>query len=244
MADYSEYLDRISSQQTFKRKCAWLSHNFGRFFAEGQRVLEIGPGLGEFLQFLKEPGITTIDVVDRDQGVLELIKSRFSVRHAWMCSAEDISTLDQQLEQYDRIFLLQVMEHIETHHLQSFLRTLYRHLAPGGMILITVPNGGNPLSIVERYSDITHHNLFSENSLRELVDLTELPGSECRIQGYRIPPVSLVDVIRIGLQKVLHLILKGLLVINGGVFFSVYEPNITLIIEKTGATPNSKNVTE
>jgi len=195
-------------------------------------VLEIGPGLGEFLHFLKEQGVSTVDVIDRDQGVLDRVSTKFSVRNAWICSAEQIALLDGELDQYDRIFLLQVMEHIEIGHLQSFLRILYSHLAPMGAIVITVPNGANPLSVVERYSDITHHNLFSENSLRQLVELSGLPGASCRVQGYRIPPVSLVDIVRIGLQRVLHLVLKALLVINGGVFFSIYDPNITLIIEK------------
>lgn len=238
MADYSDYLTRISSPDTFHRKGAWLKHNFGRLFSAGQRVLEVGPGLGEFLNFVGERGITNIDVVDRDRGVLDRVKANFPVRNSWACSAEEIATLDGELKEYDRIFILQVMEHIETKCLGGFLRTLYSHLAPGGLIVITVPNGANPLSIVERYSDITHHNLFSENSLRELVELSELPGALCRIQGYRIPPVSFVDIVRIGLQRVLHLFLKGLLIVNGGVFFSIYDPNITLIIEKPIPTPS------
>jgi SAM-dependent methyltransferase len=238
MADYSDYLTRISSPDTFRRKGSWLKHNFGALFSAGQRVLEIGPGLGEFLNFIGERGLTNIDVVDRDSGVLDRVRASFPVRNAWACSAEDIASLDGELKEYDRIFLLQVMEHIETIHLQNFVRTLYAHLAPGGLIIITVPNGANPLGIVERYSDITHHNLFSENSLRELVELSGLPGAVCRIQGYRIPPVSLVDIVRIGLQRVFHLILKALLIVNGGVFFSIYDPNITLIIEKPFVSPS------
>jgi 2-polyprenyl-3-methyl-5-hydroxy-6-metoxy-1,4-benzoquinol methylase len=232
MADYSDYLARISSPDTFRRKCAWLKHNFGSLFSAGQRVLEVGPGLGEFLHFVAERGVQGIDIIDRDRGVLERVKTQFPVRNAWVCSAESVGDLHDELGQYDRIFLLQVMEHIEPAYLQGFLRTLYAHVAPGGLIIITVPNGANPLSIVERYSDITHHNLFSENSLRELVELSDLPGATCRIQGYRIPPASVVDVVQIVLQKGLHLLLKGLLIINGGVFFSIYDPNITLIVEK------------
>ncbi|MFO0417528.1 MAG: class I SAM-dependent methyltransferase [Pseudomonadota bacterium] len=235
MADYSAYLERISAPGSFERKGKWLSHNFKGLFKAGQRVLEIGPGRGEFISYVGSFGESQIDVVDRDEGVLRYISERFKVRNAWRCSAEELHTLDPKLEIYDRIFLLQVMEHIETQHLQSFLTTLYKHLAPGGMIIITVPNGANPLSIVERYSDITHHNLFSENSLKELVELTGLEGAKCIVQGYRIPPVGFVDVVRIVLQRALHLFLKGLLIVNGGVFFSIYDPNITLIIEKQGA---------
>lgn len=234
MANYSEYLARISGPAAFDRKCKWLRHNFSAFFASGQRVLEIGPGRGEFLRFARERGCAFVDVVDRDDGVLKYVKSDQIVRHQWKCSAENIHELESELGEYDRIFLLQVMEHIETQHLQRFLVTLYSRLAPGGKIIITVPNGANPLSIVERYSDITHHNLFSENSLRELVELSDLPGAQCDVQGYRMPPAGIIDIARICVQRVLHLFLKVLLIANGGVFFSIYDPNVTLIVTREG----------
>jgi 2-polyprenyl-3-methyl-5-hydroxy-6-metoxy-1,4-benzoquinol methylase len=230
--NYYEYLNRISSPKTFKRKCAWLGHNFGEFFHGEQRVLEIGPGLGEFLGFITSCGSPVIDVVDRDEGVLEIIRSRFPIQRAWKCSAENLNEIAGDLGIYDRIFVLQVMEHIETKHLCNFIRVLYEHLAPGGMAIITVPNGANPLSIVERYSDITHHNLFSENSLKQLVEMSNLKDAVYSVRGYRIPPVSAVDICRKVAQKLLHYALKMLLIINGGVFFSVYDPNITLIIER------------
>jgi 2-polyprenyl-3-methyl-5-hydroxy-6-metoxy-1,4-benzoquinol methylase len=232
MAQYIDYLESISNPATFRRKCKWLEHNFGALFSSGQQVLEIGPGRGEFLHFAAAKGISGIDVIDRDQGVLEYVKSRYPTRNAWACSAEDISALDNDLASYDRIFVLQVMEHIRTDSLEEFIRSLFKHLNPGGKLIITVPNGANPLSIVERYSDITHHNLFSENSLRELVQLSGVSGAKTHVQGYRIPPVSPIDIVRIVLQKALHLCLKGLLVVNGGVFFSIYDPNITLIVER------------
>lgn len=62
--------------------------------------------------------------------------------------------------------------------------------------------------------------------------MSDLPGATCRVQGYRIPPVSAIDLARIVMQKSLHLFSKGLLVINGGSFFPIYDPNISLIIEK------------
>ncbi len=232
MAQYIDYLESISNPATFRRKCQWLDHNFGSLFSSGQEVLEIGPGRGEFLHFAAGKGISGIDVIDRDQGVLDYVKSRYPTRNAWACSAENISSLDSALSTYDRIFVLQVMEHIRTESLEDFIRSLYRRLKVGGKLIITVPNGANPLSIVERYSDITHHNLFSENSLRELVQLSGVPGAKTHVQGYRIPPVSAIDIARIVLQRALHLCLKGLLVVNGGVFFSIYDPNITLILER------------
>jgi hypothetical protein len=98
--------------------------------------------------------------------------------------------------------------------------------------LITVPNGGNPLSIVERYSDLTHHNLFSENSLKQLVQMSGLPGAVATVRGYRIPLASALDYVRVPLQWVLHACLHLVMMANGGVFFSLYHPNITLVVER------------
>ena len=233
MAHYSEYLNR----KTFERKCAWLRYNFGDFFKGKQSVLEIGPGLGEFLSFITQRDEPVIDVIDRDEGVLELVHAKFPIRKSWRCSAENLSGIAEELGLYDRIFVLQVMEHIETKDLCNFIRVLYEHLLPGGMTIITVPNGGNPLSIVERYSDVTHHNLFSENSLRQLVDMSGIVGATCTLKGYSIPPVSILDIARKFAQRLTHFLMKCLVVANGGVFFSIYDPNITLIIKKPSTAP-------
>jgi cyclopropane fatty-acyl-phospholipid synthase-like methyltransferase len=232
MAEYIDYLESISDHRTFVRKCAWLKHNFGTTFKAGQRVLELGPGRGEFLHFAAGKGIKDIDVIDRDSGVLSYIQSRYPVRRAWAASAEDLQAIDQELGMYDRIFALQIVEHIETKHLYTFLQVLYKHLTPGGQILITVPNGGNPLGLVERYSDITHHNLFSENSLKQLVQFCELPRAVATVRGYKTPLASALDYVRVPLQWTLHLLLKLVMIANGGVFFSLYHPNITLVVEK------------
>jgi 2-polyprenyl-3-methyl-5-hydroxy-6-metoxy-1,4-benzoquinol methylase len=232
MAEYIDYLESISDQRTWDRKYHWLNHNFGGSFNAGQRVLEVGPGRGEFLHFAAGKGIADIDVIDRDRGVLSFIQSRYPVGRVWAVSAEEMESIDSELGTYDRIFALQIMEHIETKHVGSFLRTLYNHLAPGGQILITVPNGGNPLSIVERYSDLTHHNLFSENSLKQLVQMSGLPGAVATVRGYRIPLASALDYVRVPLQWVLHACLHLVMMANGGVFFSLYHPNITLVVER------------
>lgn len=233
MANYLDYLQNISSSAgTSERKAAYLKHNFGSLISKGAEVLEIGPGIGDFLKFALERGVSTIDVIDRDEGVLGYVAERFPVRRKWRAEAEHLFSLEKELGSYDAIFLLQVMEHIRKDAVVPFLQTLYRHLKPGGHIIITVPNGGNPLGLVERYSDFTHESLYSENSLREIVGIAGLDGAEVSIQGYKIPPTGIVNILRIGAQRALHLALRLVMIANGGVHFSVYEPNITLVVTR------------
>ncbi len=243
MADYVSYLKNLYSEKTPRRKREYLIHNFGKYLRTGMTVLELGPGLGEFLDLLRSVGTTDIDIVDRDTGVLEHLKNTFQLSHAWLAHLESLETIDHELRQYDCIFMLQIMEHVRAEALVPMLKVLFRHLKPGGVLLITVPNGGNPLSIVERYSDITHVQLFSENSLKQLVqmcDLGSLPGSqraesapEVSVVGYCIPPQGIIGISRSIAQRMFHLFLKALLVVNGGVYFHRYEPNITLVVRKS-----------
>lgn len=235
MASYLEYLQSISSSaKTADRKAAYLAHNFRALVSKGDEVLEIGPGIGDFLKFAVNRGVASIDVMDRDEAVLGYVVERFPIRKQWRAEAEELPSLERELGTYDVIFLLQVMEHIRRDSVVPFLQVLFRRLKPGGRIIITVPNGGNPLGLVERYSDFTHESLYSENSLRELVGIAGLEGAAVSIQGYRIPPTGVVNILRIIIQRVLHLALRLVMIANGGVFFSVYEPNITLVISRPG----------
>jgi cyclopropane fatty-acyl-phospholipid synthase-like methyltransferase len=232
MGDYLQYLEGLYSSKTFARKARYIEHNFGAWLKSGQTALEVGPGLGEFLDVLRRHGITDVDIVERDEAVLRRVAARFPVNRSWRVAAEGIAAVQGELRRYDVIVLSQVLEHVRKDALCRLVRTLYGCLNPGGRILITVPNGGNPLSVVERYSDLTHENVFSELALRQLVDMAGIQDAEVVVQGYRIPPASFVNILRIALQKALHLLLRAVMVINGGAFFRILEPNICLVIRR------------
>jgi 2-polyprenyl-3-methyl-5-hydroxy-6-metoxy-1,4-benzoquinol methylase len=232
MMDYSQYLQKIYDEKSFQRKMAYIAHNFGHYFDRGQKVLEIGPGLGEFIAFCNRHGIMKPDVVERDAGVIEYISKNYSVGHTWIAAAEDLEGIEHNLGLYDRIFLLQVLEHTRKHTHVNLLRLLYRHLNPTGAIIIVVPNGGTPLGIVERYWDITHEVAFSENSLQQIVGMADLPGARIEISAFRIPPSEPLNIIRIVVQQLLHFGLKLLMIANGGVWCRIYTPNISLIVHK------------
>jgi len=232
MADYLNYLENIQNQTSSSRLRGYLNHNFSRYITSGCKVLEIGPGTGGFVQFAKDCGASSVDVIDREHAVMNYLKNKVQIRNGWVSSVEQLENIQSQLDKYDLIFMLQIVEHVNKSSLTSMLQILYKQLNPGGRILITVPNGGNPLSIVERYSDITHENLFSENSLQQIVGMSDLENPIVKVRGYKIPPINAVNIVRIIIQKITHIFLKGLLMANGGVFFGVMEPNITLEIQK------------
>jgi len=234
MTNYLLHLRNSYKSKTFKRKIDYIKYNFGKIISKviisNGKVLEIGPGKGEFVKYLNSLSISDVDIVDNDSGVINSVKRAFKVGNSFLC--DDVSHISKKLKKYDLIMMIQVFEHIPIEKYISTLRVLYRHLRNQGYLVIVVPNASNPLGLVERYGDLQHTNSFTEMSLRDLIRISGIKNYDFKISGFSIPPYSLVNIIRIVLQKAIHLFLTFLLILNGGVFCKTMTPNITLIIKK------------
>ena len=231
---YLTQLQQQSNKETLRRKKEYIQYNFGKFIdcrlqKINCRVLEIGPGLGEFVEYCNDKEVQAIDVIDRDKGILTYLRSTYKINQSF-----DSLTLffDKKGGLYDIIMLTQVLEHIPKEEHIDLLKKLYGRLSVGGIILITVPNIGNPLAIYERYYDYTHETAFTDHSLIQMADFADLAKSEVFLRPFRIPPYSLINILRSALQSLLHVIFKLLFIVNGGVYPRILTTNISLIIEK------------
>lgn len=233
MSQYRNHLEQMYDKSTFKRKVDYLKYNLGYLvhdLSKGATILEVGPGMGELVYYLNRIGVYEIDIVDNDKAILENIKSKYRIKNPYL--NQNLSQIDNKLRQYDIIVLIQVFEHLPINIYKDILTTLYKHLKVGGSLIIVVPNANNPLGMVERYGDLQHFNSFTEQSLKDLLNLAGFRNFEFQIKGFEIPPFDLLNIIRIILQKILHTILLVLMIINGGIFFKTMTPNIMLIIRK------------
>jgi len=222
------------SPKTFSRKVDYVKYNFSdilrRVNPKNISVLEIGPGMGETAWYLNSLGVRNIDVVDQDRNILGRLKRKAKIRKAFL--GKDMGKLGKSLGSYDLIILIQVLEHMPVSSYKSTLVTLYKHLKRGGNIVIVVPNANNPLGIVERYADLQHYTSFTEQSLKDVIGISGITDFSIKIRGFEIPPYSLINIVRIVLQKLLHLGILAIMIVNGGSFFRVMTPNITLVIKK------------
>ena len=151
---YLSQLSNSGNELTFTRKKEYIRFNFGplidnKLKQKNCSVLEIGPGLGEFISYCNDQGIQSVDVIDYEKEVLDYVSKKFKVRNKFMSA--DVFSIKEKLGSYDIIMMTQVLEHIPTEKHIPYLQTLYNHLNEGGVILVTVPNIGNPLAIYERY---------------------------------------------------------------------------------------------
>lgn len=235
MNDYVKHLKELSTSQTLRRKKDYIDYNLKNCFKtigfENIKVLEVGPGLGEFESYLNDKGVFDIDIVDNDRSILEYVSKKYKIRKIYL--TKDISLIDKKLGKYNFIFLMQVLEHLPVDKYATTLRLLYQHLEKGGFLVIVVPNANNPLGMIERYGDLQHTGSFTEQSLKDLINLSRIEDYSMEIKGYEIPPYDPINILRVILQKILHLILLLMMIINGGLFFKTMTPNISLIIKKT-----------
>lgn len=94
------------------------------------RVLDIGPGSGVIGRALKDRGFGDLSAVEIDAAARAHVQSIYSRVSA------DLTDFTGQ--KYDVILLLDVIEHMAEP--EKFLATISNMLAPGGMVLVSVPN--------------------------------------------------------------------------------------------------------
>lgn len=172
---YDRYLEHaFGTRDANPFKAHWFAHNY-RALLPAQRdaaILDIGPGLGEWLDCLREWGYTGAVGIDRSPQVVEHCRGH---GHRVELVTDAVSWLGTQTGRFALITLLDVLEHVPRDETVPLLAALRGALAPRGKLIIQVPNAQNPDSALYRYGDFTHTAGFTEYAFDELL----------RTAGYR-----------------------------------------------------------
>jgi SAM-dependent methyltransferase len=102
------------------------------FIARGSRVLDVGCSEGEL--YTQVPGIVRYVGVDPDAPVGRSTGDMRFVKDVFPTAGID------QAEQFDAIVALAVLEHVPRAAQGDFASACARHLAPGGVLAITLPS--------------------------------------------------------------------------------------------------------
>ena len=144
--------------------------------ARANRVLEIGCGTGSTLAWIKTlyPGIETVGVEGNGS-----LKERLG-QHVDEAIIADLNCGVPAAGDFDLILALDVLEHLKS--AEETLSELRKMLAPGGTLIISLPNIaywsiGVDLLIFGRFEyedagimDRTHLRFFTEKTARELIE--------------------------------------------------------------------------
>lgn len=135
----------------------------------GKDVLDLGSGLGETCHLCRDAGAKSITGVNLSQGEIDF--ARQHVDATFVC--QDITAFLEAsaADSYDRIYALNILEHLDKDSLVRVLEGAHHALRPGGNLVAMVPNATSPFGGMTRYWDITHFNAFTPSSVRQLARL-------------------------------------------------------------------------
>ena len=130
-------------------------------------ILDAGCGRGEWLEILKEAGLTAYGIDSNSMMVERSASLGLNVVHVDLL--EHMRSLEE--ESRSAITAFHVVEYLPLTVLVDFLDEAFRVLAPGGLLLLETPNPENlRVGATTLYSDPTHRNPLPPETLRFIVE--------------------------------------------------------------------------
>lgn len=130
-------------------------------------ILEIGCGMGNRLYALHRMGFTRLTGVDQDPEVAGVARRHLPAEIDIAC-IEARRFLGEVQQQYDRVLLFHLLEHLDGEAGIDLLRLVRDHLAPGGQVVVEVPNMTSLTGAHMFHSDITHRTAYTEYSMSQV----------------------------------------------------------------------------
>jgi SAM-dependent methyltransferase len=137
-------------------------------FSPGHSVLEIGCGTGLFLAYLKAKGVSRLLGIDLDAAVASVLPDQ--VRPHFTSGDARALLEDPATGTFDRVVMLDVLEHFTFDQGRDLLAVIRARLNPGGKLVIKVPNMGSPWGMPYQFGDLTHLAAFAPISIRQLAN--------------------------------------------------------------------------
>lgn len=149
---------------SYRRRLNSLVRNYGEHLPESpSRVLEIGPGFGELLELLRDRRLEA-EAVDIDPDLIDALRARGF--EGVQTVRDTAAHLRSRPGAYQCVVALHVLEHFEPTAGADLLRAACEALAPGGRIIVEVPNMANFITApYARWADYTHRTGFTHESL-------------------------------------------------------------------------------
>jgi SAM-dependent methyltransferase len=166
-------------RQAFVRAYRW--HLRG-WLPENQRRpwLDLGCGQGQLMSLAIESGFGDVAGVDLSAEMLSTCRDL-----GLSVTCEDATGLVHRLPDgaYGVVSAFDFVEHLPRNQALELLREARRVLAPGGVMLIKVPNGASP-SVGDMFaSDLTHEMLLTPSSIAQLGTLAGFSRCDVREVG-------------------------------------------------------------
>ena len=151
-------------------------------FAGASDVLDIGCGRGEFLELLRERGVSARGIDTNPEMVARCVERGLSATRA--DALNHLTALPEHA--VGGIFSAQVVEHLEADYLVRLTQEMHRVLRPGGCAVVETINPTSWIAFFSAYlRDVTHRHPLHPDTLEYL--LRAAGFREVRV-AYSSPP--------------------------------------------------------
>jgi SAM-dependent methyltransferase len=131
------------------------------------RVLDLGCGYGIWLYWLRQAGYHCLEGVDRSP---EQVEAAHTLGLTFVVE-DDIKgyLAARQPESCDVVLAFDVLEHFGKEEAFKFVDEVFRILAPGGLLILHLPNGEGFFAGCIAYGDFTHELTVTRRSLGQVL---------------------------------------------------------------------------
>ncbi len=167
---YSEHLDRLGHSRSKELIKAGYDVWYGKVLPKDKNatIYDYGCGHGDFLEYLSLKGYKNISGGDINSECVRIASER--VHFPIQLIVKTLGFKEINKDKYDCINIKDVIEHIDKEYLVEFLLDIKETLKPEGFIIVSCPQICGFTSLFTLYDDFTHKTIFTENSLRYVLN--------------------------------------------------------------------------
>lgn len=135
-------------------------------------ILDVGCGLGDFLEYLEQDGYRNLRGVEIDPARVEAarLKTRAAIDHS-----DDLESYLRALSTpFTLITLKSVIAHFPRPLVVAYLRAMRDALSPDGTLVVETFNVSRWTGPYVLYNDVTHQWAYTEYSLQQVLELAGL----------------------------------------------------------------------
>lgn len=180
-------------------------YNYQKFLPENKtaRILEIGAGMGRFLQFLGETGYENFLGVDISPESIQYCQEK-GIKKVQLI--KNLTEFFSSSGNYDLIVMNDVIEHLPKEETIETLHRIYERLNIGGRFVVKTGNLSSLIGPRIRFGEFTHYQGFTEYSLAQVIQIAGF--SVFNVYPFRVPRNRIRRIVRALLQKILHALWK------------------------------------
>jgi len=147
---------------------------------KSQPVAELACGHGTFLQWLKTRNFSMVAGVDSSPEQVALAR-QVGVR----VDEDDVNRwlARQPQNHFTALVAIDLVEHLPKDDFMVLLQRAHAALAPGGSLILRLPNGDSPFVGRNLFNDITHVWTYTPNCLNSLAQMHKFARTEFTDEG-------------------------------------------------------------